>query len=89
MVDAVHVRGDNQPAEYSIDLFGYLDIAVVKRRRAIQNNFKDYNCLRIATDKDNAHRLIEHGDNDFQGVETQRRGRIKLDVGMMGFMQPP
>ncbi len=89
MVDAMHVWRDDDPSEDTIHWARYIDVRMVEKCGCVQNDLEKqhsnsrrpqgcYNC-----------QFDAHGGKDFDWMEAQSRGCVKIEVRVMHPVQSP
>ena len=89
VVDPVHVRGDEDPAQPPVQPIGQADVAVVEHGHAVQDDLEeDHRHHRRPQDQDGGE-LDQHGQHDLEGVEARPGGQVVVQVRVVDPMQPP
>ena len=89
VVDPVHVRGDEDPAQPPVQPVGQADVAVVEHGHAVQDDLEeDHRHHRRPQDQDDGE-LDQHGQDDLDGVEARPGGQVVVQVRVVDPVQPP
>src|SRR6516225_11357378 len=88
-MNAVHVRGYNQPAQRGIEAFGNADVAMVEHGGGVEQQFEHQNSRRGRSKCYNHCELDDHGQQDLDWVETQTGAHIDVEISMVHSVQAP
>lgn len=89
MVDAVHVRGNHNQAQQTIQRSRKFDVAVVEHGTGIQHHLKGEHSLCRCTQKNDRRHFYQHRDDDFQRMKAIAAGDVQIKVGMVHPVQAP
>src|SRR5262245_27843513 len=89
MMDAMHVRRHDKPAQDPIDLRRHADVAVVEHRGRIEQDLEDQHGRRGCPECCDDGEFDRRRQQDLDRVKTHAGGHVELEVGMMHAMQPP
>ena len=85
----MHVRGHNCHAKQAVPSLRYGQVAVVKECRKIQQSLEEDELAEAHAEEDKHRHPDERREDEFAGMEPERRGRVHLDVRMVGPVKPP
>src|SRR3990170_3559423 len=89
MVDPMHIWRDNEKSHPLVDTTGKPDVSVVEHARRVQKDLKDDDGDGIYSQKNDGRHLNTHGENDFNGMETDSGSDIKIKVRMVYPVKTP
>ena len=89
MVDPVHVRRDQDPAQHPVEPRRQAQIAVVEHRGAVEHDLEDDDGHGRRADDDHRRELQQDRQDDLDGMEPGPGGDVEIEIGMMHAMQPP
>ena len=88
-MDAVHIRGDDEPSKNAIQSEWKPKVAVVEHRGGIENDLEEQNGDHGRSEQEYHSELDGHGEQNLDGVEPEPGRYIELEVGVVHAMNPP
>ena len=89
MVDPVHVRRHDDPAQRPVEPQGQAHIAVIEHGGAVQQYLENQHGHGRRPDDDNGGQLEQHRKQDLDRMEAGAGRHVEIQVGMVHAVQPP
>ena len=89
MMNPVHVRRDNEKAQYSVDGGPDAQIAVVEHGCRVQEHLEDQDGDGRRPERRDNHHLYAQRQRYFQGMKAEACGDVEIEVRVMHAVQPP
>jgi hypothetical protein len=89
MMDAMHIRRYDDPAETAVQPFRQPDITMVEHRRRVEHDFKDQDGNGRRAEGGDDGELQAHREQNFNRVKPRARRHVEVEVRMMHAVQTP
>ena len=89
MMHSVHFRGNQEKAQHPIDRLREANIAMIEKAGGIEENLKENHSQWTNCQNKNRPDLDAHRKEDFQGMEANPGGGVKIEVRVVHHVQAP
>ena len=89
VVDPVHVRRHDEPAQRPVEPRGQAQIAVIEHRGAVQQHLENQHGHGRRAEDDDGGQLEQHRQDNLDRMEAGAGRHVEIQVGMVHAMQPP
>src|SRR5881409_2263290 len=89
VMDAMHVRGDDEPTQRALNGEGQSDVAMVEHRSGVQSDFKYQHRERRCAQRDDDEELDAQRQQYLDGMKSRTGGHVHVQVGVVHSMEPP
>ena len=85
----MHVGRHHESAQHAIHRRRQPKIGMVEHRAGIEQHFEDHHGDRRAPERHDEGELVEHGQEDLEGMEAHARGHVEIEIRVVHAVQSP